>query len=522
MMRAFSKAMVWTFCLSLIFALSVSATVVDDVLLMPMAEEAPEIDAELDGVWHSVTNTHMLIWVDEVLPENGWLDLSGSYRAMWDESGFYFFGSVLDDEIDNTGANNYECDSWEIYFDAQNLKNDGSYVDGNDKQWRYVYNMTDYNPGWVDPGTCAWIETDNGYDFELFIPADSLLFPMEADHEIGWDAQINERDGGTRQTMLKWWDPTNDSWFNPAGWGEAMLTDRGVSEVLDIQMATSAPEIDGEMDAVWEDVPEVSMNTYVDQDLTLMSGWNDLQFSYRCMWDAAGFYFFGQVIDDEIDNTGSNNYECDSWEVYFDAQNLKNDGSYVAGNDKQWRYVYNMTDYNPGWVDPGTCAWLETDDGYDFELFIPADSLLFPMEADHEIGWDCQVNDRDNASRETMGKWWDPTNDSWFNPAGWGTAVLVGDDAVESDRMPARYSFVDNYPNPFNPQTTIEYQLSKPAKATLSVYNLVGEKVATMVNNASETQFKFDAGAHNLTSGVYIYRVVAGNEVLTNKMMLLK
>ena len=522
MMRVFTKVLVWTLCLTLAGVLSVGATVIDDVLQIPMTTEAPEIDGELDGSWYSVTNTPMLIFVDDVLPEAGYLDLSGWYRACYDADGFYMFGSVLDDEIDNTGANNYECDSWEVYFDATNLKNETSLVPGNDKQWRYVYNMTDYNPGWVDPGTCAWVETDNGYDFELFIPGDSLLFAMEADTEIGWEAQVNERDGGVRQTMMKWWGNTNDSWFSPATWGTAMLTDRETSSVLDIPMAASAPEIDAEMDDVWLDAPQVSMNTYVEQDLALMSGWNDLQFIYRVMWDAAGFYMFGQVIDDEVDNTGANNYECDSWEVYFDATNLKNETSLVPGNDKQWRYVYNMTDYNPGWVDPGTCAWVETDNGYDFELFIPGDSLLFAMEADTEIGWEAQVNERDGGVRQTMMKWWGNTNDSWFSPATWGTAMLVGGTAVESKNAPTKYNFVDNYPNPFNPQTTIEYQLSKPSQATLSVYNLMGEKVATMVNKAGETQFKFDSGMYNMTSGVYIYRVVAGNEILTNKMMLLK
>ncbi len=523
MMRVFSKVLVWTLCLSLAGVLSVGATVIDDVCQIPMTTEAPEIDGELDGSWYTVTNTPMLIWVDDVEPENGWLDLSGWYRAMYDADGFYVFGTVLDDEIDNTGANSYECDSYELYFDATNLKNDGALIAGNDVQWRYVYGMTDYNAGWVDDGVVAWSETDYGYNMELFIPADSLLFPMEADQEIGWEVQINERDGGTRQTMLKWWNGTNDSWFNPAIWGTAMLTGRETSSVLDIDKASSAPEIDGEMDDVWVDQPEISMNTYVDQDLALMSGWNDLQFTYRAMWDAAGFYFFGHVIDDEIDNTGSNSYECDSWELYFDATNLKNDGALIAGNDVQWRYVYNMTDYNAGWVDDGVPAWVETDDGYDFELFIPADSLLFPMEEGQEIGFEAQVNDRDNGTRESMGKWWNGTNDSWFNPAIWGTAILVDRSAVKDpNRAPDRYNFANNFPNPFNPQTTIEYQLSKPAEATLSVYNLVGEKVATMVNKAGETQFKFDAGAYNMPSGVYIYRVVAGNEVLTNKMMLLK
>ena len=256
-MKEISKVLVWMLCLSLIPIVSVRATVVDDYLLVPMTVEVPEIDGERDDVWNTVTDTHMRIFIvegDTVLPD--FLDLSASYRMMWDAEGIYFFGHVLDSEVDGTSTTSHENDSWEIYFDAENLKNDGSYVTGNDVQWRYVYGKTEYEAGFKDDGECAWLETDQGYDFELFIPVDSLVgFVPEADHEIGWDAQVNDRDNAMRETMIKWWDATNDSWFNPAGWGQAMFTDQEVSSVLNIYMADSAPEIDGEMDG-FDDHPD--------------------------------------------------------------------------------------------------------------------------------------------------------------------------------------------------------------------------------------------------------------------------
>jgi len=521
MMRVFTKVLVWTLCLSLAGILSVSATVVDDVLMVPMTQDAPEIDGEMDAVWGNVTNTPMQIYVDGILPETGWLDHSSSFREMWDADAFYFYGTVFDDEIATDSPNSYENDSWEIYFDADNLKND-TYITGNDIQWRYVYGETEFQAGVFDPGTGAWTETDLGYDFELMIPQADMLFTLEADHEFGHETQVNERDGGVRQTMSKWWGDTNDSWVNPSLFGTAMLSSNQVATDLLVPMTATAPEIDGELDDVWNTVNEVSQNTYVEQDYSLLSGWNDLQMSFRVMWDAAAFYFFGSVIDDEIATDSPNSYENDSWEIYFDADNLKND-TYITGNDIQWRYVYGETEFQAGVFDPGTGAWVETDDGYDFELMIPQADMLFTLEEDHEFGFEVQVNDRDNGARESMAKYWTDSNDSWVNPSLFGTAMLVegGGVSVDKDR-PAKYKFVDNYPNPFNPQTTIEYQLSKPSEATLSVYNLMGEKVATMVNKAGETQFKFDSGLYNMTSGVYIYRVVAGNEILTNKMMLLK
>lgn len=80
-----------------------------------------------------------------------------------------------------------------------------------------------------------------------------------------------------------------------------------------------------------------------------------------------------------------------------------------------------------------------------------------------------------------------------------------------------------NYPNPFNPSTTISYNLAQNSNVSLDVYDLMGRKVATLVNgkqSAGEQSINFDAS--NLASGVYIYRLSTGNQVLTKKMILLK
>ncbi len=80
-----------------------------------------------------------------------------------------------------------------------------------------------------------------------------------------------------------------------------------------------------------------------------------------------------------------------------------------------------------------------------------------------------------------------------------------------------------NYPNPFNPSTTISYTLDATSNVSLEVFDLMGRKVSTLVQgrqNAGEQSISFDASS--LASGVYIYRLIAGGEVLTKKMVLLK
>ena len=80
-----------------------------------------------------------------------------------------------------------------------------------------------------------------------------------------------------------------------------------------------------------------------------------------------------------------------------------------------------------------------------------------------------------------------------------------------------------NYPNPFNPLTTIQYQLPEEVRVRLEVYDLLGRKVVTLLDRrvpAGYHEVSFDASF--LTSGVYIYRLMAGSFSKTRKMMVMK
>jgi hypothetical protein len=79
------------------------------------------------------------------------------------------------------------------------------------------------------------------------------------------------------------------------------------------------------------------------------------------------------------------------------------------------------------------------------------------------------------------------------------------------EETPERFEIQQNYPNPFNPTTTIEFSLAQPSLVTMKVYNMLGQEVATLVDNEEldngAQQVEFDA--NNLTSGVYFYKLVA-------------
>ena len=86
-----------------------------------------------------------------------------------------------------------------------------------------------------------------------------------------------------------------------------------------------------------------------------------------------------------------------------------------------------------------------------------------------------------------------------------------------------RFELSQNYPNPFNPSTEIKFTLTKGGFTTLKVYNMLGQEVATLVNeNLGVGAFKATFDASNLTSGTYLYRLTANGQSISKKMMLLK
>jgi S-formylglutathione hydrolase FrmB len=85
------------------------------------------------------------------------------------------------------------------------------------------------------------------------------------------------------------------------------------------------------------------------------------------------------------------------------------------------------------------------------------------------------------------------------------------------------HSLYQNYPNPFNPSTTIEFDLSKTSKVTLKVFNILGEEVATLVaERLSSGTYSYEWDASSLASGVYLYRLQAGEYVETRKKVLMR
>jgi hypothetical protein len=113
-------------------------------------------------------------------------------------------------------------------------------------------------------------------------------------------------------------------------------------------------------------------------------------------------------------------------------------------------------------------------------------------------------------------------------PGGLVILEFLGSSVVNESYVPATFFLSQNYPNPFNPVTTIPYQLPRSGNIELSICNLSGQKIRTLVKEnktAGQHQVQWngknDAG-EAVASGVYIYQFIAGDFVQSRKLLLMR
>ena len=119
----------------------------------------------------------------------------------------------------------------------------------------------------------------------------------------------------------------------------------------------------------------------------------------------------------------------------------------------------------------------------------------------------------------------DPANMAAFQQNIWfvmyGEALQLGID--DNASLPGSFTLGQNYPNPFNPKTSIMYSVEHAGKVELALYNVVGQKVQTLLNETKEPgEYTLELNAGDLASGVYFYKMSQGGQTLTRKLVLMK
>ena len=190
------------------------------------------------------------------------------------------------------------------------------------------------------------------------------------------------------------------------------------------------------------------------------------------------FYF----VAISMDNTSE-----DFWVQYYDGSTWHTVAALARGTDFDNGVFYNVV------------------------VQIPAGTYNYPTNAKLRFMCDASGN-RDDVYIDEIE----------FRGYGVGGAGADMQADLES-AAPERFALAQNYPNPFNPTTTISFNLAEASHVRLEVYNVAGQRVATLINESrgiGPHSVSFDAG--HLSSGIYIYRLTAGSMVEQKKMVLLK
>ena len=101
-------------------------------------------------------------------------------------------------------------------------------------------------------------------------------------------------------------------------------------------------------------------------------------------------------------------------------------------------------------------------------------------------------------------------------------------DCFQGSNIPEAFVLTQNYPNPFNPTTTLRYELPQRSYVTLTIYNMLGEKITQLVNAAHDAGLRSvqwdakDSTGRPVSTGIYFSQLRAGNFVQTRKMVLMK
>lgn len=297
-------------------------------------------------------------------------------------------------------------------------------------------------------------------------------------------------------------------------------------------------------------------------------------------WDDTYLYFYEEVADQVVNLNNATGWQNDCLEIYFDPDPSQAATSGQCGfrltaldsadaEESVWAGVGNMIASGgaawAGFADNATSddyARALTDNGYVLEgrvkwewisidtrgPIVPGVGTIFGMATmNHDndvagregsVSWSCVMDDNvwGNPQSHATVEFLDDHKlkliaanaitgavnenaDEWYNPNG----IIKVEVAENKDILPTKFNLSQNYPNPFNPTTTIAYDLPTKEQVRLTVFDILGRKVATLVDNRQEAgSYTISFDARGLATGMYIYRIEAGSFTKTAKMMVIK
>ena len=214
-----------------------------------------------------------------------------------------------------------------------------------------------------------------------------------------------------------------------------------------------------------------------------------------------------EILPDTLPDNPSDDYKI---ELAFDLPSEVLYGDNIDSGDRFAEFI------SPGQLDFFICDqanfdYYANDDEFEaFEIYNGVSEgdieFVFPTDDNWYVVFS---NEKSNVLSQKL----EATAYLYRRPTG-----IEGDEA-----MPRSFKLLSNYPNPFNNQTTISFQLPEDSNVRLELYNLLGQKVSTLLDGDTKAGYhSIQWNAATFSSGVYFYRLTAGDRVFTKRMTLLK
>lgn len=454
-----------------------------------MTAVAPTIDGDVsDAAWDAASS------LEVANVSSGTMDatFAASFKMLWDADNLYLAITVDDDELKNdnkpSGFAQDQNDFIDLYIDmdrrfpyTETNPNLGpangswwNYYDVNDFQIQLLRDAAFLNIGGQFPGqtvnaansgiTYAHAEVAGGYTFEVAIPFDNLVegdFSAVHNTRLGLEVMVGDADVDTvREGRVAWnmEEGVDLAWQQPKLWGTVVLDDgSGASlpaENPAVEMAATAPTIDGVADALWTDVPFREIRN-------TSSGMMDNSFAadFKALWDAGNLYLLVDIEDDTLRNdnkpSGFAQDQNDYVDLYIDMDRLF---PYKENKDNgSWWNTYDLNDFqvqllrDADFLNIGGQNGAQTIDstasgiiygqmekadgsGWMLEVQVPLGNLDAGFVAEHNarLGFEIMVGDADGDTiRDGRVAWNMPegVDMAWGDPTEWG--VLVFSDGSE-------------------------------------------------------------------------------------------
>jgi len=283
----------------------------------------------------------------------------------------------------------------------------------------------------------------------------------------------------------------------------------------------------------------------------------DLSAKVWAAWDSKWLYMYSEVLDDTIRDTGANSYQDDGMELKIDPKatdsvansNFSPNFTILGGTGSDSLNAFNGAQKYSRRTVAG---------GYVLEFAVPWDSIRSGTEkidvaVDSVFGLGINFHDNDATTRQASVTW-----AAFLDDAIWSTSKLLGTVKFKSGNklefkstnnmtgrtghsqkydgtdvplsvervgstVPETFTLGQNYPNPFNPSTTIQFSIPVASNVRIELFNMLGQMVGEVAKGDYEAgSYKVVYNASHMASGVYFYRLVAGDFVNVKKLVLLK